>query len=401
MTPIVYVTADGILQPLGHSQVVRVVERLAQRGYRYTIVSLERRADLAREGARERLLRQLGDAGVQWEHATFAEGGGPARAAANLARLTAVTARAAMRSGARLVHARAYHGALVGLTLAQTSAVRYLFDTRSYWFDERGEAGQWGPAAYRAAGHVERALFRGAAGAVALTHLQAEDLRGGRFGPWGSRAVTTIPTCADFDEFRSREEIAIAPALTAFADDGLLVGFVGSVNASYRIDRAMELARRVLDLRSDARVVALTSDVDGHRRLFDQHGIPRDRTLVVSVSHRDMPRWVPRLDWGALILKTSPSKRASMPTKLAEFFAAGVRPIHHGCNEEVADWVHRAGSGISLDDLSDDALDAAARTIATAPRDVAALSRARAVAEPHFSLASGVERYARILDELA
>ena len=49
-----------------------------------------------------------------------------------------------------------------------------------------------------------------------------------------------------------------------------------------------------------------------------------------------------------------------MPTKLGEFFAAGVAPITHGGNSEIAEWVRRTGSGLALDDLSHDSLQRAA-----------------------------------------
>src|SRR4051812_39181297 len=40
---ILYLTMDGLLEPLGRSQIVKFIERLAQRGWRYTIVSLEKK----------------------------------------------------------------------------------------------------------------------------------------------------------------------------------------------------------------------------------------------------------------------------------------------------------------------------------------------------------------------
>lgn len=54
---ITYLTADGLLEPIGFSQVVRVIEALARRGWRYRVVSLERPQDLARE-SRVREVRQ-------------------------------------------------------------------------------------------------------------------------------------------------------------------------------------------------------------------------------------------------------------------------------------------------------------------------------------------------------
>ncbi|MBI5482380.1 MAG: hypothetical protein HY906_26225 [Deltaproteobacteria bacterium] len=104
------------------------------------------------------------------------------------------------------------------------------------------------------------------------------------------------------------------------------------------------------------------------------------------------------IDWGLLLLNpTSPAKRASVPTKLAEFFAAGVRPAQFGWNPEISDWVRRAGSsGLVLRSVDPAGLDEAAAAIATTPRDEATLKRARDVTAPHFSLEAGVERYDRI-----
>ena len=44
---VLYVTFDGLLQPLGRSQVVRYLERLSDRGWQFCILSLERAQDLA------------------------------------------------------------------------------------------------------------------------------------------------------------------------------------------------------------------------------------------------------------------------------------------------------------------------------------------------------------------
>ena len=116
--------------------------------------------------------------------------------------------------------------------------------------------------------------------------------------------------------------------------------------------------------------------------------------------HDQIQRWVPRIDWGLMVLATTPAKRASMPTKLAEFLAAGVRPIHHGCNDEVGRWVRDAGTGVSLEDLSDAAIASAVATITESRRDVERLRRGRSIAEPHFALARGIERYQGILKRL-
>jgi hypothetical protein len=86
-----------------------------------------------------------------------------------------------------------------------------------------------------------------------------------------------------------------------------------------------------------------------------------------------------------------------MPTKLAEFFAVGVRPLHYGCNSEVADWVRRVGTGLVLDSLAESELARAARFAVDSHHDAAVLSAGRERAEPHFSLRAGLDRYEALL----
>ena len=82
-----------------------------------------------------------------------------------------------------------------------------------------------------------------------------------------------------------------------------------------------------------------------------------------------------------------------MPTKLGEFLACGVSPIAYGGNAEMVDWVDRSGSGLALQNLSGAELQRAADFVAKGVPNAQVLAQARAAAEPHFSLSSGVARY--------
>lgn len=178
---ILYITFDGVLEPLGYAQVVRVVAALARRGYPYVLLSLEKADCLADTERVASTRRALDAAGVPWIVVPYA-GGSSARAAAqNVARAVVESARAVRRFNVKLVHARAYHAATVALALRRALGVSYLFDARSYWIDERAEEGRWfvRERAYRTGKAVERALYNHAAGIVSLTKIQADDLRGG------------------------------------------------------------------------------------------------------------------------------------------------------------------------------------------------------------------------------
>jgi hypothetical protein len=154
-----------------------------------------------------------------------------------------------------------------------------------------------------------------------------------------------------------------------------------------------------VDLDPQVHVLAISEQREVCQQVLARHGIPADRYTIARAPHDDMPDWLAAVDCSPLLLKENFAKRASMPTKLAEFFAVGVRPLHHGCNTEVADWVRRVGTGMVLESLSEPELLRAARFAAESPRDPVVLAAGRERAQPHFSLRAGLDRYEALLRE--
>lgn len=394
---LLYLSADGLLEPLGFSQVLRVVEGLAQRGWPYDVHSLEKSKDLQRESRVREVRARLSALGVRWSFDAYLDGGS-ARAALNNER---ALVRAASSTSFAGIHARAYHAGMAAFGAWLSRRTPYLFDARSYWFDERLEEGRWltSPLRVAVARGIEHQLFARAAGVVTLTELQADDVRGGRFGRPQQRSVTCIPTCADFDDFRLQHAASRVPEEARAALLGRKVlGIVGSVNRSYLVDETLELCARVLSQSPHARLLILSGQRDEYERRLERLRVPPEQVVMTRADHEAMPDWLSLIDWGMLLLNaSSPAKRASMPTKLAEFLAAGVRPVQFGCNDEVSSWVRRTGSGFVLEGVDSASLDAAARHICAAQPDEATLVRARDAASPHFSLRAGVERYEQVL----
>lgn len=406
MRPVLYVTFDGILQPLGYSQVARVVCGLAERGIPYRLVSLERPQELAQDGLVRDVRARLAKANVTWNAIPYDVSGTVKAAASNVGRATAEVLRLTATRAVSLVHARAYHAGLVALAAHTPTRVPYLFDARSYWIDERITDGRWfgRPAVRTTARAIERRLFRDAAAVVTLTDIQRDDLVGGKFGPWTRARVVTIPTCADYDEFALREPTshgALPKDLATTLAGKRVIGLVGSLNRSYFADETLDLVKRALAKAPDLHVLVLSAQADEWRALLARANVDPARTTVTVAPHAEMPAYTRAMDFVVMLLVENAAKRASVPTKLAELFAAGVRPVHFGCNPEVTAWVERAGSGHVLARLEASELDRAATFVATTKYDRAALASAREATKAHFSLESGLARYEGLLRTLA
>lgn len=398
-----YLTVDGLLEPLGRSQILAYLYPLVRRGFPYSIVSLEREADLERTQQVLELERDFQAHAIGWARFRFERGG--LRAVLKNCRLVFGAARAAIkRDHIGLVHARSYVAAMIGWLLRLVYHTPYIFDMRGYWVDELADEGRWftNPIVYRAGKLIEKRLVRDAAAIVTLTRIQAEDLRTGLLKNFPNKPVEVVTTCADYEEFDSgRGEPDVVPQEIRERLRGrLVVGLVGSINTSYRMDESLQLFHHLLEIREDAHLLCLTRQTAEMESLIKKHGIEEGAYTLATVPHGEMAQWLGLVDWALLLLNRRFSKRGSMPTKLAEFFAAGVRPIQYGCNDEVSESVRAAGSGVVLDNLSQEDLRRAAREVASLELDDEKIREAREITRRHFSLAAGVEKYAELLGKL-
>ncbi len=400
---LLYLTQDGLLEPLIHSQVVRVLERLAALGWRYRIVSLEKEKDLADEAKVRRLRSRLEAAGVRWEFAPFDWSQSSRAAANNLGFLTSRAVELARSGRVRGIHARAYVPAVAALAAWNATGLPWVFDARSYWIDERLEEGRWFTTPFRlgVARGLEHQLFTTASGVVTLTELQAREVEE-RFKPLGPRPVQCITTLADYDDFVRRPIASLSRVPPEFIErlsGKRVVAVIGSINRSYLVDETLDLARRILEASPVTHLLVLSGQREEYAKRLAALGVPLERVTIVRAEHDAMPQWLSLVAWCLLLLQpNSVAKRASMPTKLGELFAAGVRPLQFGCNEEVSAWVSRAGSGVVLENVSPTALDHAAQLVAGPVVDEAVLAKARAVTKDHFSLEAGIMEYDRLLE---
>jgi len=399
-----YLTFDGLLEPLGRSQVLSYLLPLAACGFPYTVVSLERERDLAESSSVESLERELAAQNIHWVHAPFQTGGVRA-VLANCRTVLSAARELIRREDIRLIHARSYVPAMIARLLRRRFSTPYIFDLRGYWIDELRDEGRWftNTVAYKMGKRIEKRLIRDAAALVTLTQIQADDLRrDGLLSGEREKPVEVITTCASYEEFRpDRQTNGSLPAeVLARCKGKLTVGFVGSINASYSMDESLAFFRYLLEERKDAHLICLTRQVAEMKKLLDKHQIPESAYTLRTVAHTMMADWLPLMDWALLLLRTRYAKRGSMPTKLAEFFAAGVRPIQYGCNAEVSAKIREAGTGLVLDGLTEADLREAARVVASRPRLTEEIARARMLTEAHFSLEAGVDKYAALLGKL-
>jgi len=390
--PVLYLSYDGALEPLGRSQILPYLVGLAGRGVEVTLLSFEKPADLATDEP-ARLRTELARAGIRWIPLRYHKRPTLVATAWDLARGFIVAGWVVARRRVKIVHARSYVVALIAWLLKRALGVRFIFDMRGFWPDERVEGGLWGRGrVYRAVKWLEQRFLRDADEVVTLTGRARATVEG-----WeGLRAprVTVIPTCVDLDRFR-------APVARPRGERARTLIYTGSLGTWYELPAMLRFAEALDDRKRLERFVVVTRNLDEVERERARTGLRAERLMAVTAASAEVPRWLAGADAGLAFYKPGWARQATCPTKVGEYLATGLPVVVNEAVGDMAEVIGGGGVGAVLSDFSDAALACALDTLEQLWEDATLPARCRRVAETHFSLDHGVDRYAAIYRRLA
>jgi glycosyltransferase involved in cell wall biosynthesis len=396
MTPgILYISYDGMLEPLGQSQVLAYLKRLTS-GRSIHLISFEKAEDWTNIEERKRLAADIASAGIVWHPLRYHKRPSALATAWDIAQGVALGLWLIGWHKLNIVHARSYVAAVMALALKRLTGAKFLFDMRGFWADERLDGGLWSPTGrmYRVAKWFERRFLLNADHVVSLTHaavreMQRFDYLQGRMPP-----LTVIPTCADLSRFR--------PLAVKRSGPGFVLGYVGSAGTWYLFDEVVACFAQLLRFEPDA--CFLIVNRGEHAYIHDRlaaAGVPDTSVEVVAATHAEVPELMSRMDAGIFFIKPVFSKQASAPTKLAEFLGCGIPCLGNVGVGDMADVLEGDRVGVALKAFDGASMAAAVKQLSTLAADPATPARCAAAAQKHFSLDDGVARYAGVYEQLA
>jgi glycosyltransferase involved in cell wall biosynthesis len=293
----------------------------------------------------------------------------------------------------------------VGIALKKRG-VRFVFDMRGFWADERVEGGLWNLAnpIYRAIFHWlkarEKEFLAAADHVVVLTAAaRREILRWPGFAGLED-VITAIPCSVDtnfFDPLRVSEaqRARLRERLGLAQKDRVLV-YLGSIGTWYLLDEMLGFFKRYLAVEPSARFLFITADdPTSITCAAEALGLPAGRIVIASAPRAEVPSHLALGDFGVFFIRPTYSKIGSSPTKQGEMMAMGLPSV---CNRGVGDVdeiVLRRRAGVLVDRFDDPSYDAAIAQLKAdrfSPPEIIAGARA------DFGLESAVACYRRIYE---
>jgi glycosyltransferase involved in cell wall biosynthesis len=394
---VLFISYNGMLEPLGQTQVLPYLRELAKRGVKFTLLSFERDKAFTLEGqhACDELKRELSQQGIEWHWlryhqrpslpATAYDVVGGIRYASDLVR----------RNRIEMVHARSHIPATIALALKRKFGIKMIFDVRGLMAEEYVDARHWPKDGlrYRITKTVERRIFAATDAVVTLTERiwpiikEWDGLKGREI----HHAV--VPCCVDLSLFKFDEQQRARLRSELNLGNRLTLVYSGSLDGWYLTEEMADFFASVVRKQNDAHLLWLTmGSRDRVRQLMSERGIKEDNFSIHSVAPKEMPSYLAAGDVGISFIKRCFSKLASSPTKNAEYLACGLPIV---INSGIGD--SDTLPAIVIDDFNDRDFDTAWTAIEAAVNDPDVRSKARAAAEEAFDLESvGAERYAHL-----
>lgn len=390
VTPTLYLTRNGLLEPLGQSQVLPYLRGLS-RDYRIILITHEKPEDWADAPRMAAARADCARHGIDWRPRPFRPRPRIVAPALSLIRMTREAWQLARRGEARLIHARSYLPAAVAWAVWRLTGTPFIFDMRALWPEEMITAGRLrrGSLMHRLLVGLERRCLRDAAAVVSLTHAAVGHLRQVYPRELADQRIVVIPTCADLDRFTPAPSRPPGP---------IVHGCIGTVLSGwFRLDWLAAWIAVAAERDPEARFEIVTRDDEARvRAALDPDAALGARLRIGGRRPEAMPEAVRGHDLSVMFFTEGLGKLGSSPTRMAEVLGCGRPVVANAGVGDVARIVTEHRVGVLLEGPAPAQIAAALDALDRLMADPDLPARCRAAAERVFSLAAGVADYGNL-----
>ncbi len=395
-----YITFDGLTDPLGQSQIIPYLSGIAAHGFHITVLSCEKEKNLNSIGPD--VEKVLSKHGIKWKSIKYDESGGPLSRFRYVNTLKNMAMKIYEREPFKLVHCRSYLSSLIGLYFKRRYHVPFIFDMRGFWADERIDGGIWRKKnplhllLYKYFKRKEEQFLSESDAIISLTLAGWTELRSKYKFLNATDKVYIIPCCTNTEVF---DPNAISPASIEHVNEkDNLVIYTGSIGTWYYTKELIDCAIVWQKIIPGFKLLFLTKDIPAlHSILSSYPGNVRDFIITASANYKDVPRFLKAARASVFFIKPAYSKIASSPTKMAECWAMNLPIITNtGIGDNDIYFKEEAG-GVLINDFTKEEYIKAGEKL---KQLLMHKGNYRSIALANFDLKKGIDTYVAVYKKL-
>ncbi len=396
---VLFISYDGMTDPLGQSQVIPYLTGLTKYRYRFTILSCEKKEKYdSYKNDVEDLLKPYS---IKWVAIPYHKKPPVFSSIYDVIMLKKTAKKLHAEERFDMVHTRPGVPALIGLWMKKKLNVKFLNDIREFYADSRVDGGMWDTEIifykliYNYFKKKEEEAVAKCDGIVCLTYAAEKIIK-----QWPQFKKETplevIPCSVDMNLFdpekidvdlksQFKQELGIN-------DTDFIVSYLGSIGGWYLTDEKMQFCRILSDKIPGIKFLFISPH--RHEVIIDaakRFGIRESQIIVKHGKRNEIPILLSFSKYSIFFIKPCYSKLSSSPTKHGEIMAMGIPVISNAKVGDVEDIILKYKSGIVLPDLNKKEFESAADAIANEITfDKTAI---RNGAKEYYNLEYAIEKY--------
>ncbi len=356
-TEILYLSYDGMTDPLGQSQVIPYLAGLSAKGFSITLLSAEKKENYTKQKESIQLL--LDKNGIKWVPVGYTKRPPVFSTIFDIWKLTRAAKKIQRKKNIAIVHCRSYISAFVGLTL-QKKGCRFVFDMRGFWPDERVDGTIWKLSnpiyklVYTFFKRKERQFLEQADAIISLTEAAKQEMLQWQIPKLTAEKISVIPCCADFNHFDyrkiSNQTSADWRTQLNIPLNSYIISYLGSVGTWYMPLEMFDFFKVLSISKPDAIFLFITKDSpDSIIEMALKKGISQGQIRVQPATRNQVPELLSISDASLFFIKPVWSKKASSPTKMAEIMGMGIPVITNSGVGDVDLVMHQNPTGVLVE----------------------------------------------------
>lgn len=397
---VLYISYDGMTDPLGQSQVLPYLKGLTGEGFKFHIISFEKEERF--ETHRVHIQSICDESGIVWHPLKYTKKPPLLSTIYDVVQMHRLAFKLHKQNNFSIAHCRSYLSAMVGMAMKRNFGVKFIFDMRGFWADERIEGGIWSlknpvlKVVYKYFKRKEIQYFQQADHIVSLTYNGKEEIESWDSLRASELKIEVIPCCVDLDLFDPKmidfESIKSLNVKLGYSDKDFILGYVGSIGTWYMLSEMLDYFQVLTQKNQLAKMLFVSGEnPQTILGLARQKKIDTSKITVVSCLHKEVPLYISLFNQSIFFIRPTFSKKASSPTKQGEILAMGIPLV---CNAGVGDTdfvVKKYKSGSVIETL-----DFASYQENINSEIVYDKANIQFGAKDFFSLKEGVSRYLKV-----
>lgn len=329
---ILYISFDGLLDPLGQSQILPYLNFIKKFG-KLTCLSIEKKIDKKNNFKKK----------FNWKYILFSKKIFYFSKFYDFTKILLFSIIICKKEKINIIHCRGHLPALVAFFIKKIFSIKIIFDFRGFWIDERVDNGtlnlkifyHW--IIYVILKFLEKKVILNSDSFVFLTQFAADEVK--KISK-KNFFYQIIPCAADYNLFKKKNKIK----------NQNLFCYLGSLGTVYMLDEMLNFFIFLNKFNKNLKFMMITNNEEFLKNnfLYEKNNFLKKNLIIKNLKRDQIPKYLNYCTYAVSFIRPTYARNSSFPTKIGELLAMNIPIVYNIGLKGVDDFFLKNKLGIGI-----------------------------------------------------